>query len=118
MTHRSAYGKMIRSHALGRFDEMLFEAITHPAMGIYLDNAKSTAKAPNENLGRELLELHTLGVGNYTENDVKNSARIITGWAVDMFNTWDAYYNEDWHVTGRSPSVRSPTRTRPRTVAA
>ena len=101
MTHRSAYGKMIRSHALGRFDEMLFEAITHPAMGIYLDNAKSTAKAPNENLGRELLELHTLGVGNYTENDVKNSARIITGWAVDMFNTWDAYYNQDWHVTGR-----------------
>jgi len=100
MTHRSSYGKMIRSHALGRFDEMLFDAITHPAMGIYLDNARSTAKAPNENLGRELLELHTVGVGNHTEKDVKNSARIITGWAVDMFNTWEAYYNRDWHVTG------------------
>ena len=60
-TYRAAYGKLIRSHALGRFDEMLVAAITHPAMGISLDNATSTKRAPNENLGRELLELHTLG---------------------------------------------------------
>ena len=60
-TYRADYGKVIRSHALGRFDQMLVAAITHPAMGISLDNARSTKKAPNENLGRELLELHTVG---------------------------------------------------------
>ena len=57
-------------------------------MLIYLDNAVSTAQHPNENLGRELLELHTVGPGHYTEDDVKDSARILTGWTVDMWDTW------------------------------
>ncbi|WP_148615952.1 DUF1800 domain-containing protein [Nocardioides rubriscoriae] len=99
-TYRAAYGKMIRSHALGRFDEMLVEAITHPAMGISLDNASSTKRAPNENLGRELLELHTLGRGNYTEDDVKASARILTGYRVDAWRTWAAAYDPASHWTG------------------
>jgi hypothetical protein len=97
---RSAYGKLIRSHALGRFDQMLVAAITHPAMGISLDNASSTKKAPNENLGRELLELHTVGRGNYTEDDVKNSARILTGYRVDLWKTWNAWYDTASHWTG------------------
>ncbi|HRK48701.1 MAG TPA: DUF1800 family protein, partial [Nocardioides sp.] len=97
---RADYGRLIRSHALGRFDQMLQAAIIHPAMGISLDNASSTKKAPNENLGRELLELHTVGRGNYTENDVKASARILTGYRVQMWSTWNAWYDTPSHWTG------------------
>ena len=99
-TYRAAYGKLLRSHALGRFDQMLVAAITHPAMGISLDNASSTKRAPNENLGRELLELHTVGRGNYTEDDVKSSARILTGYRVDAWRTWNSYYDTASHWTG------------------
>jgi uncharacterized protein (DUF1800 family) len=100
-TYRADYGKVIRTHALGRFDQMLVAAITHPAMGISLDNARSTKKAPNENLGRELLELHTVGKGNHTEDDVKDSAKILTGYRVDMWSaTWRSYYDPDSHWTG------------------
>jgi len=98
---RSDYGRMIRRHALGRFDALLQEAITHPAMGVYLGNAVSTKRAPNENLGRELLELHTVGrAAGYTETDVKNSARILTGYRVDMWKTWNVYYDPNAHWTG------------------
>lgn len=99
--YRKSYGEMIRRNALGRFDQLLINAITHPAMLIYLDNATSTATRPNENLGRELLELHTVGAGNFTEDDVKNSARILTGWAVDMWDTWVAAYDPEVHATGK-----------------
>ena len=99
-TYRAAYGKLLGSHALGRFDQMLVAAITHPAMGISLDNASSTKRAPNENLGRELLELHTVGRGNFTEDDVKSSARILTGYRVDMWRTWNAAYDPTSHWTG------------------
>lgn len=97
---RASYGDVIRRHALGRFDEMLHEAVTHPAMLMYLDQATSTKKAPNENLGRELLELHTVGVGNYTEDDVKSSARILTGHRVDVWRTWEASYRPEDHWIG------------------
>ena len=97
---RADYGRTIRTHALGRFDQMLVAAITHPAMSISLDNANSTKNAPNENLGRELLELHTVGRGNYTEDDVKASARILTGYKVAMWTTWATSYNPASHWTG------------------
>jgi uncharacterized protein (DUF1800 family) len=54
-----------------------------PALIIWLDGQKNTRKAPNENLARELMELFTLGVGHYTEDDVKAAARVLTGWVVD-----------------------------------
>ena len=55
-------------------------------MGLFLDNAVSTKDAPNENLGRELLELHTVGVdAGYTEDDVKASSRMLTGYRVDVW---------------------------------
>ena len=98
---RADYGKQLRARALGRFADLLHTAITHPAMGVYLDNAASTAKAPNENLGRELLELHTVGVGNHTEDDVKDSARILTGYRVDTWNTWRVSYDPASHAVGR-----------------
>jgi len=98
---RAAYGKALRKQALGRFADLLFTATTHPAMGCYLSNASSTAKAPNENLGRELLELHTVGrAAGYTETDVKNSARILTGYRVDLWDTWQVGYDATSHWVG------------------
>jgi uncharacterized protein (DUF1800 family) len=90
---------VIRPHALGRFADLLKAATTHPAMLTYLDNASSTKKAPNENLGRELLELHTVGVGaGYTEAEVRDSARILTGLTVDSSGA--TTYRPKWHWTG------------------
>jgi hypothetical protein len=99
-TWRKRYGDVLRTHALDSFESLLQHVTIHPAMGIYLDNAVSDKSHPNENLGRELLELHTVGVGNYTENDVKSSARILTGWKVDEYQTWAASYDASAHWTG------------------
>jgi uncharacterized protein (DUF1800 family) len=74
---------VIRAHALGTFREILGADAHGAAMLVYLDNVTSTAQAPNENYAREIMELHTLGVnGGYTETDVKELARILTGWTV------------------------------------
>ncbi|HEX2904192.1 MAG TPA: DUF1800 domain-containing protein [Jatrophihabitans sp.] len=70
---------VIRAHAFGTFREMLLASARDPAMLQYLSLAASSKTAVNENYGRELLELHTVGVGNYTESDVQNSAKILTG---------------------------------------
>ncbi|MDO9495895.1 MAG: DUF1800 domain-containing protein, partial [Nocardioides sp.] len=99
-THRVSYGDTVRRHALGRFEDLLHAAITHPAMLIYLNQAVSTKRHPNENLGRELLELHTVGRGSYGEPDVKGSARILTGWMVDLWRTWQPSYDASAHWTG------------------
>jgi hypothetical protein len=99
-THRVDYGTTIRDHALGRFDEMLLKTAVHPAMLIFLDAASSTKDHPNENLGRELLELHTVGAGNYDESDVRDSARILTGYSVDAWQSWKAVYQHDDHYRG------------------
>ena len=74
----------IRPHALGRFRDLLEATLRHPAMLRYLDNAENAAGRINENYARELLELHTLGVGSgYSQADVQNLARILTGVGVD-----------------------------------
>jgi hypothetical protein len=100
--HRMTYDTTIRKHALGRFDEMLIAAVTHPAMGCYLDNAKSTKKNPNENLGRELLELHTVGIGaGYSEQEVVKSALMLTGYRVDIGKTAHAFYDTSVHYQGQ-----------------
>ena len=66
---------VIRRHALGKFSDMLAASATHPAMMMYLNNAESTKDNPNENYGRELLELHTVGVdAGYTEDEMRTSA--------------------------------------------
>ncbi|WP_299034392.1 DUF1800 domain-containing protein [uncultured Pseudokineococcus sp.] len=75
---------VLRRHALGRFEDALVASAQHPAMLWFLDNARSTKRAPNENYGRELLELHTVGVdAGYTEADVVACARLLTGMTVD-----------------------------------
>lgn len=99
--YRVSYDQMIRSYCLTSFEQLLLHATTHSAMGLFLDNAISTKDAPNENLGRELLELHTVGL-NYTENDVKNSARILTGYRADVWwPKFREYYDPTVHATGR-----------------
>lgn len=82
----------IRSHALGRFEHLLLASARHPAMLYYLDQVQSVAEGTmqgnqrrglNENYARELMELHTLGVnGGYSQNDVRELARVLTGWTV------------------------------------
>lgn len=83
----------IRPAILGRFEDMLLAVARHPAMILYLDNAGSTGpnspfglranRGLNENLAREILELHTLGVrGGYSQDDVTSFARILTGWSI------------------------------------
>jgi uncharacterized protein (DUF1800 family) len=72
---------VIRRHALGRFGDLVAAVTKSPAMLVYLDGAASAAGRPNENHARELLELHTLGVdGGYSERDVREAARALTGW--------------------------------------
>ena len=73
---------MFRKHALGNFRTLLVEISRDPAMIFWLDNHTNTKRVHNENYGRELLELFSLGIGNYTEDDVKNCARAFTGWSL------------------------------------
>lgn len=72
----------IRKHALGSFAELLLAVATDPAMLIYLDGRENSIEAPNENFGREVLELHTVGRGNFTEADVVAASRSFSGWVV------------------------------------
>ncbi len=116
-THRVSYDETVREHALGSFADLLYATTTHPAMGIYLDNAVSTATNPNENLGRELLELHTVGRGSYGEEDVKASARILTGWRVDLWRTWEPTYALADHWTGPVRVMGFTDPNQPRTAA-
>ena len=92
---------VIRKHALGRFEDMLIASARHPAMMGYLNNRESTKDALNENYGRELLELHTVGVdGGYNENDMFHSAQIMTGFGSD-YDTGLFRYTAADHFTGR-----------------
>ncbi len=74
--------ELLREHALGSFRELLVKISQNPAMLRYLDSESNRKSAPNENYARELLELFTLGEGNYTENDIKEAARALTGWTL------------------------------------
>jgi len=75
----------IRPRALGHFRDLVLATLTHPAMLQYLDNAQNAAGHINENYARELMELHTLGVGSgYTQQDIQELARILTGVGVNM----------------------------------
>lgn len=96
---RHAYDRdVIRKYAMGSFTSMLIASSKHPAMLTYLNLADSTKTAVNENYGRELLELHTIGM-HYSENDVKNAARMLTGRTLD--NHQHYVYDDYIHATGR-----------------
>lgn len=79
---------VIRANAFGRFEDMLLASANSPAMLLYLNNADSTGTDPNENYGRELLELHTVGVdAGYTHEDVRSAAFVMSGRTV--WNPWN-----------------------------
>ncbi|WP_232676423.1 DUF1800 domain-containing protein [Nocardioides sp. R-C-SC26] len=89
----------IRPHALGTYRAMLKAAIKHPAMTLFLTNDLNHKGGINENLGRELLELHTVG-RRYSERDVLNASRMLTGYTVDLSRDYNAAYDANRHHTG------------------
>ena len=75
--------EVTRAHAFGRFRDLLGASARSPAMLLYLNNAENKKDGPNENYGREVMELHTLGVdGGYTQTDVQEVAKAFTGWTI------------------------------------
>lgn len=99
--YRFDYDRVIRKHALGRFENLLLETATHPAMSVYLDNWRSRKNAPNENQGRELLELHTVTpAAGYTEEMVKASAALLSGYSVKWGGSYEPFYDTANHTTG------------------
>ena len=91
--------EMFRENALTPFPDLLKLVIRNPAMLVWLDNAQSRKEHANENLAREFMELFSMGVGNYTENDVKAAARCLTGYSVDR-DKWTFQFRADAHDTG------------------
>ena len=74
---------MFRKNAFGNYKDILLEVAKSPAMIYWLDNNENHSDSVNENWGRELLELFTMGVGNYTETDVRECSRAFTGWTLE-----------------------------------
>ncbi|MEW5869000.1 MAG: DUF1800 domain-containing protein [Chloroflexota bacterium] len=95
--------QVIRPHALGKFRDLLWASAHSPAMLVYLDNQSSSKGMPNENYARELMELHTLGVGSgYTQQDVMELARCFTGWSVkEHFWRGEFFYDPARHDPGQ-----------------
>lgn len=88
----------LRQLALGNYRELLHAVAKDPAMLEFLSNVKNKKDHPNENFARELLELYTLGRGNYTEKDIKEAARAFTGWRYDEDGNF--YVDERHHDVG------------------
>ncbi len=88
---------LMRRHALGSFRTMLQEISRDPAMMIWLDTRLSKKGMPNENYARELMELFSLGIGHYTEKDIREAARAFTGWEI---RGQDVVFKPEQHDTG------------------
>ncbi len=89
--------ELFREHATAKFSKLLLGILQDPAMMYWLDANSNRKGQPNENLARELMELFTLGVGNYTEDDVKEAARALTGWTVKRA---EVKFRKDRHDNG------------------
>ena len=94
--------QVVRAHALGKFSDLLWASAHSPSMLVYLDNQSNHKGTPNENYARELMELHTLGVnGGYTQNDVMELARCLTGWTVkEHFWRGEFTFKPELHDSG------------------
>jgi uncharacterized protein (DUF1800 family) len=88
----------LRRAALGKFGELLHAVAKDPAMLIYLNNQQNKKGQPNENFAREVMELFTLGIGNYSESDIKEAARAFTGWQVNAIGKFE--FNQRQHDFG------------------
>lgn len=95
--HMFLQNQRFRAQALGNYGELLFAIIRDPAMIRYLDNDRSRIGQPNENLARELMELFSLGEGNYRESDIKDGARALTGYT---FEGNEFIYRDNFHDQG------------------
>jgi len=89
--------QLFRRHALGRFGPMLQDVSKDPAMLVWLDTVANKKGKPNENYARELMELFSLGVGHYTEHDIRQAARAFTGWEV---RKEQYFFHADEHDAG------------------
>jgi len=85
----------LRQYSMGKFSDLLHAVAKDPAMILYLNNQQNKKAHPNENFAREVMELFTLGVGHYTEKDIKESARAFTGWTVNAKGEYE--FNEKQH---------------------
>ena len=90
---------MFREKGMGSYKELITELAQNPAMIYWLDNCENHAGAVNENWGRELLELFSMGVGNYTEVDVREASRAFTGWTIEPKLPRGPLGRHDWHFT-------------------
>jgi uncharacterized protein (DUF1800 family) len=96
---------LFRRHCLDDFRTILLELSKDPAMIFWLDNQENTKEVNNENYGRELLELFSMGIGNYTEDDVKSCAQAFTGWGLKNLlnigpfgrNVWEFKFHPEQH---------------------
>lgn len=88
--------EMFQSQGLGNFGDLILSVAQDPAMLVFLDAGVNTKDSPNENFAREIMELFTMGVGNYSERDVQEAARAFTGWNVDQLQF---VVNADTHDT-------------------
>jgi uncharacterized protein (DUF1800 family) len=88
---------LLQRHALGNFRALLQEISIDPAMMVWLDTSQSKKGMPNENYARELMELFSLGIGNYTEADIREAARAFTGWEIQAGK---AVFNAKQHDDG------------------
>lgn len=105
--------QLFRDMALGRFDEMLIEVAKDPAMLVWLDGRLNVRARPQENFGRELMELFTTGVGHYTEEDVYAAARVFTGWNLrltgDRTSALTSYYEYVFNANQHDPTAKTFT---------
>ena len=123
--------ELLREHALGNFRNLLVEIAKDPAMVVWLDGRTNVRARPQENFAREVMELFTVGVGNYTEEDVYAAARVFTGWnlrnatgglTTDPATYYEFFYNQNQHdLTAKTftfPIYRDGGRTIPARAAA
>jgi uncharacterized protein (DUF1800 family) len=105
--------QLFRDMALGRFDDLLIEVARDPAMLVWLDGRLNVRARPQENFGRELMELFTTGVGHYTEDDVYAAARVFTGWnlrlAGDRGSALTSYYEYVYNAAQHDPTAKTFT---------
>jgi uncharacterized protein (DUF1800 family) len=102
-----------RRFAVGNFRDLLIEMARDPAMLVWLDGRLNTRQRPQENFGREILELFTMGVGNYTEADVVAAARVFTGWGLqlsgDRANAESSYYEFIFNANNHDATAKTFT---------
>jgi uncharacterized protein (DUF1800 family) len=121
--------ELFRAMALGSFRDLLIEVARDPAMLFWLDGRLNTRQRPQENFGREIMELFTFGIGNYDELDVYAASRVFTGWNVRLINRgndqnsyYEFVFNANQHDTGAKtftfPIYRDGNRTIPARAAA